>query len=30
VFEDAEIIAELLIRFDTLRSEAFRGAESLT
>jgi transcriptional regulator with XRE-family HTH domain len=30
VFEDAEIIAELLIRFDTLRSEAFRGSESLT
>jgi transcriptional regulator with XRE-family HTH domain len=30
VLEDAEIIAELLIRFDTLRSEAFRGSESLT
>ena len=30
VFEDAEIIAGLLIRFDTLRSEAFRGSESLT
>ena len=30
VFEDTEIIAGLLIRFDTLRSEAFRGSESLT
>ena len=30
VFEDAEIIAELLTRFDTLRSEAFRRSESLT
>jgi transcriptional regulator with XRE-family HTH domain len=30
VFEDAEIIAGLLIRFDTLRNEAFRGSESLT
>ena len=30
VFEDAEIIAGLLTRFDTLRSEAFRGSESLT
>jgi transcriptional regulator with XRE-family HTH domain len=29
VFEDAEIIAALLTRFDTLRSEAFRGSESL-
>ena len=29
VFEDAEIIAGLLTRFDTLRSEAFRGSESL-
>ena len=28
VFEDAEIIAGLLTRFDTLRSEAFRGSES--
>ena len=30
VFEDTEIIAGLLIRFDTLRNEAFRGSESLT
>ena len=30
VFEDAEIIAGLLTRFDTLRNEAFRGSESLT
>jgi transcriptional regulator with XRE-family HTH domain len=30
VFEDAEIIADLLNRFDTLRSEAFRASESLT
>jgi transcriptional regulator with XRE-family HTH domain len=30
VFEDAEVIADLLTRFDTLRSEAFRGSESLT
>ena len=30
VFEDAEIIAGLLTRFDTLRSEAFRRSESLT
>ena len=30
VFEDADIIAGLLIRFDTLRNEAFRGSESLT
>jgi transcriptional regulator with XRE-family HTH domain len=30
VFEDAEIIAGLLTRFDTLRSEAFRASESLT
>jgi Domain of unknown function (DUF5753)/Helix-turn-helix domain len=30
VFEDADIIAELLTRFDTLRSEAFRRSESLT
>ena len=30
VFEDPEIIAGLLTRFDTLRSEAFRGSESLT
>ena len=30
VFEDAEITAELLTRFDTLRSEAFRRSESLT
>jgi transcriptional regulator with XRE-family HTH domain len=30
VFEDADIIAELLTRFDTLRNEAFRGSESLT
>jgi hypothetical protein len=29
VFEDTEIIAALLTRFDTLRSEAFRGSESL-
>jgi hypothetical protein len=29
VFEDAEIIAGLLTRFDTLRNEAFRGSESL-
>jgi transcriptional regulator with XRE-family HTH domain len=29
VFEDAEIIAALLTRFDTLRSEAFRASESL-
>ena len=29
VFEDAEIIADLLPRFDTLRNEAFRGSESL-
>jgi hypothetical protein len=29
VFEDTEIIAGLLTRFDTLRSEAFRGPESL-
>ena len=29
VFEDAEIIASLLIRFDTLRSEALRASESL-
>ena len=29
VFEDAEIIAELLTRFDMLRNEAFRGSESL-
>jgi transcriptional regulator with XRE-family HTH domain len=29
VFEDAEIMASLLIRFDTLRNEAFRGSESL-
>jgi transcriptional regulator with XRE-family HTH domain len=29
VFEDAETIADLLIRFDTLRNEAFRGSESL-
>jgi transcriptional regulator with XRE-family HTH domain len=28
VFEDAEIIASLLIRFDTLRSEALRASES--
>jgi hypothetical protein len=27
VFEDAEIIASLLIRFDTLRSEALRASE---
>jgi transcriptional regulator with XRE-family HTH domain len=30
VCEDAEIIAGLLTRFDTLRSEAFRASESLT
>jgi len=30
VFEDPDIIAGLLTRFDTLRSEAFRGSESLT
>ncbi len=30
VFEDAEVIAGLLTRFDTLRNEAFRGSESLT
>jgi transcriptional regulator with XRE-family HTH domain len=30
VFEDPEIIAPLLTRFDTLRNEAFRGSESLT
>ena len=29
VFEDPEVIAELFIRFDTLRSEALRGSESL-
>jgi transcriptional regulator with XRE-family HTH domain len=29
VFEDAEITAALLIRFDTLRSEALRASESL-
>lgn len=29
VFEDTEIMAELLTRFDTLRNEAFRGSESL-
>jgi hypothetical protein len=29
VFEDAEIIAGLLTRFDTLRSEALRASESL-
>jgi hypothetical protein len=29
VFEDAETIAALLTRFDTLRSEAFRASESL-
>jgi transcriptional regulator with XRE-family HTH domain len=29
VFEDPEIIAALLIRFDTLRSEALRASESL-
>ena len=29
VFEDAEIIAGLVTRFDTLRNEAFRGSESL-
>ena len=28
-FEDAEIIAGLLTRFDTLRNEALRGSESL-
>jgi transcriptional regulator with XRE-family HTH domain len=30
VFEDAEVIAGLLTRFDTLRNEACRGSESLT
>jgi Domain of unknown function (DUF5753)/Helix-turn-helix domain len=30
VFEDPEIIADLLTRFDTLRNEAFRRSESLT
>ncbi|MDQ2814750.1 MAG: helix-turn-helix transcriptional regulator [Actinomycetota bacterium] len=30
VFEDADVIAGLLTRFDTLRNEAFRGSESLT
>jgi len=30
VFEDPEIIAGLLTRFDTLRNEALRGSESLT
>ena len=30
VFEDADISAGLLTRFDTLRNEAFRGSESLT
>jgi hypothetical protein len=30
VFEDPEIIASLLTRFDTLRSEALRASESLT
>jgi hypothetical protein len=29
VFEDPEVIAELLIRFDTLRNEALRRSESL-
>ena len=29
VFEDADIIAGLLTRFDTLRNEALRGSESL-
>ena len=29
VFEDADIIAGLVTRFDTLRNEAFRGSESL-
>ena len=29
VFEDADISAGLLTRFDTLRNEAFRGSESL-
>jgi transcriptional regulator with XRE-family HTH domain len=29
VFEDTEIIAELFVRFDTLRNEALRGSESL-
>ena len=29
VFEDAEIIAALLTRFDTLRNEALRASESL-
>jgi Domain of unknown function (DUF5753) len=27
VFEDADIIAGLLTRFDTLRNEAFRGSD---
>ncbi len=30
VFEDTEIIAGLLTRFDTLRNDALRGSESLT
>jgi Domain of unknown function (DUF5753)/Helix-turn-helix domain len=30
VFEDADIIAGLITRFDMLRNEAFRGSESLT
>jgi transcriptional regulator with XRE-family HTH domain len=30
VFEDTDIIADLLTRFDTLRNEAFRASESLT
>jgi transcriptional regulator with XRE-family HTH domain len=30
VFEDPEVIANLLTRFDTLRNEAFRRSESLT
>jgi transcriptional regulator with XRE-family HTH domain len=30
VFEDPDIIARLLTRFDTLRNEAFRRSESLT
>ena len=30
VFEDPEIIAGLLTRFDTLRNEALRASESLT
>jgi hypothetical protein len=29
VFEDPEIIASLLTRFDTLRNEALRASESL-